>query len=256
MSQPAIWGAFTSGPANPTDYSARINDSLNALLSANSGSSAPSYKVLGTYWADTSVAGVITLKMWDGGAWRTIFAVATATGALTFVSDPWAFQPIGVPVAVLDNLSGVSAPPTNLAYRYVKLTAGLTGSGSYNNGILTSETVSGSAPLVSATAVINLSSSPLNGQTVRLINTERRFLRAYDAAGTVMDDAFQGHRMNNLDGTFWVNKVGGTAGSTGYNLGATNTTGDPVTDGTNGTPRTANETRGKFIGATYFMRIL
>lgn len=168
----------------------------------------------------------------------------------------WALQPIGVPIALSTHIAGVVEPPTDQAYRYIKLTAGLTGAGQYNNGVLTSESVSGTAPLVLATAVISLSGSPLNGQTVDLINTERRFLRAYDTAGTKMMDAFQGHRMNNLDGAFWINKAGGVVGGgSSYNLGGTNTTGDPVTDGTNGTPRIANETRGKFIGETYYMRI-
>lgn len=177
----------------------------------------------------------------------------TETDALLAAS--WAFQPIGVPIPLSTHLAGVAEPPTNQAYRYIKLTAGLTGAGQYNNGVLGSESVSGTAPLVLATAVITLAGSPLNGQTVDLINTERRFLRAYDTAGTKMNDAFQGHRMNNLDGAFWLQKVGGTFGGTGYNAGTTNTTGDPVTDGTNGTPRVANETRGKFIGETYYMRI-
>lgn len=92
-------------------------------------------------------------------------------------ADPWAMQPIGSLIAANSGVTGFSAPPKDKAYRYILLTAGQTGSGAYNNGILTSETVSGSAPNVSATAVISLSGSPLNGSTVRLLNTERRFIR-------------------------------------------------------------------------------
>lgn len=160
----------------------------------------------------------------------------------------WATQPVGVPIPVWTHIAGVVAPPTNdPAYRYIRLTA----SDSYNTGVLTSESVSGSAPLVQATAVISDASSPLNGQTVRLINTERRVIRA-GSSGTVEADALQGHRHQvTLESTATAG-----AGSTGGNTGSiVKTSGDPVSDGTNGTPRTANETRPKNIGADYYMRI-
>ena len=175
--------------------------------------------------------------------------------ALEAAADPWAVQPIGVPIPVFGHIPGVSYPPTNKGYRYVNLTAGLTGSGGYNQGILTNETVSGSAPLITATAEIDLPSSPMHGGTINLINTERRFIRAVETAGQVQDDAFQGH---------WHVLV---MGLNGQNGGLTDDTGligssrndrvrGAVTDGTNGTPRVANETRPRNIGATYFMRIL
>ena len=144
-------------------------------------------------------------------------------------------------------------PPTDdPAYRYIKLTA----SDSYNSGVLTSESVSGSAPLVIATAVISDAGSPLNGQTVQLINTERRVLRA-GSSGTVQADAFQGHFHNPLTAaaSFFVLAAGGGASTGGSGRNNDATTGGPVTDGTNGTPRTANETRSKNIGADYYMRI-
>ena len=166
--------------------------------------------------------------------------------------DPWAMSPVGSLVALWDHLASVSAPPTDRAYRWVKLTA----SDSYNAGVLISESVTGSAPLITATAVINDAGSPLNGRTVDLINTERRFLRA-GSSGTKQDDAFQGH---------WHDAVGSGGGSTyTYNGALSNT--DSVrntissavraaaSDGTNGTPRTANETRARNIGVTYYMRI-
>src|SRR5690606_3755536 len=88
--------------------------------------------------------------------------------------------PVGVPIPVADDLLASLAPPnSNAAYRYVKLSAG----DAYNTGILTGETVSGSAPNITATAVVSLTGSPLDGKTLTLINTERRFLRA-GAAGT------------------------------------------------------------------------
>ncbi|MDH6231052.1 hypothetical protein M2281_001624 [Mesorhizobium soli] len=197
--------------------------------------------------------------------WANLKAViASATMTMTnktFVdpiivgADPWASRPIGEPVAVLSSIAGVSAPPKDKSYRYVLLTAGQTGVGAYNEGILTGEIVTGSAPLVVATAVVNLAGSPINGQTIQLINTERRFLRA-GSAGTIETDAFQGHwHTLNTD-----NGLQGGSGTTYYGKATSNNTAnsgvlDPRTDGVNGAPRTANETRSKNIGVTYYMRI-
>jgi len=165
--------------------------------------------------------------------------------------DPWAMQPIGVPIPVFGHISGVSAPPRNKGYRYVNLTAGQTGPGQYNEGILTNETVSGSAPLINATAVINLPASPMHGQTIHLINTERRFIRA-GSAGTVQDDAIQEHRHPSASGNDWVGIANGSA-SLNYQSGGNNNRAEQM--GT-GDGRMSNETRPRNIGATYFMRIL
>jgi hypothetical protein len=160
--------------------------------------------------------------------------------------DPWLMQPIGVPIPVYDQMVGVSAPPTTAAYRYIKLTA----ADAYNAGVLTSESVTGSAPLVLATAVISLAGSPLNGLSVNLINTERRVLRA-GSSGAIEADAFQGHQFviayTNLNYA-----LGGYPGL--YNTGQSAVSAI-TSDGTNGTPRIANETRSKNIGATYYMRV-
>lgn len=275
MSQPANWGVPQSGPQTPNTMASRMQGSLDALLSDNSGASVPAYKVAGTRWADTSVSGFITVKQWDGTAWRSLYVVEISTGIVTHLGDAysasqidalmnvgWGFMPIGLWLPLADHLTGVAAPPTDKAYRFIKLTAGLTGIGAYNNGCLSSESVSGSAPQVSATAVVSLSGSPMNGQTVRLINTERRFVRGYDTPGQVMDDAFQGHRVKfGLGGTGDGNSLSNNSASTyalPWNSGSGSAQGSYWSldsDGSNGAPRTANETRGKFIGATYYMRI-
>ncbi|MCZ4330782.1 hypothetical protein [Castellaniella denitrificans] len=71
-----------------------------------------------------------------------------------------------------------SPPPTNdLRYRYILCTAGQTGVGGYNEGVLTGETVTGSSPNIVATAVVSLAGSPMDGQTIRLVNTTREFFR-------------------------------------------------------------------------------
>lgn len=180
--------------------------------------------------------------------------------AVANLTDAWALQPIGVPFGLWTHLAGVSTPPTdNPNYRYIKLTA----SDSYNTGVLTSESVSGSAPLVQATAVISDASSPMNGQTVHLINTERRVIRA-GSSGAVEQDALQ-----NIIGSTSLHGSLGVAASS-VQTGAFKKGASSLAGRANGTSeagattlefdaslvaRTANETRVKSIGADYYMRI-
>lgn len=121
------------------------------------------------------------------------FASATEFEAMgQKVDDPWALKVLGEFVYVDDGTDGLIAPPKNKAYRYVELTAGLTGAGAYNEGILTGETVSGSSPNITATAVVSLAGSPFNGKTIRLINTSREFLRP-GAPGTLQSSQNLSH---------------------------------------------------------------
>ena len=95
--------------------------------------------------------------------------------------------PIGGYVIVQTDLVGAAIPDGD---KHIKLEAGLTGTGEYNEGKLNNESVTGSAPLVEATAEIVDEESPMNGQVVHLLETERRFLRAGEA-GTVENDQMQ-----------------------------------------------------------------
>lgn len=180
-------------------------------------------------------------------------------GKLVLV-DYWAAQPIGVPIPVMDNITGVAAPPTNQSYRYVKLTA----SDGYNSGVLTSESVSGSAPDINATAQVNLPASPLHGRTIRLVNTERRFLRG-GSAGTTQGDAIR-----NITGDIrWASNRTPTATTGGTGVFADSGTSNGIISSGSGTERlsgvtfdastvvpTANENRPRNIGVTYYMRVL
>lgn len=187
--------------------------------------------------------GLATDVVYDGTDWVVLDPLPGVSG------DAWLYMPIGVPIPVFDHMAGVSIPSTSSAfYRYIKLTA----ADAFNAGVLISESVTGSVPLVLATAVISLSGSPVNGLTVSLINTERRALRA-GSAGTLENDQMQGHI--HTGGVAGASVDVASSGSPNrYSLTPT-TTGNPSTDGVNGTPRAGLETRSKNIGVTYYMRI-
>ena len=190
-----------------------------------------------------------TQEVLDG----SIFNKAVVPGTLEYkliTLDKWMMQPIGVPIPVFDNIAGVVLPSQSRSdYRYVKLSA----SDAYNNGILVSESITGTGALVQASAIINLDGSPLNGRSVQLINTERRSLRA-GASGTLENDQFQGHTFG--DGTNIMKAAPSGVSSGGEFLRLTAGGGLVVmSDGANGVPRSGSETRPKNIGVTYFMRI-
>ncbi len=86
MVQPANWGVPQTGPQTPNTMASRMQGSLDGVLSENSAAGAPAYKLLGTRWADISVSGQLSAKQWDGGAWRTIYSIDTATGLISYAS--------------------------------------------------------------------------------------------------------------------------------------------------------------------------
>lgn len=163
---------------------------------------------------------------------------------------------IGVPFPVFDHIPGCPIPDNSGAVKYIKLTAGEDGAGEYNEGLLTSEIVTGSAPDIVATAVIDYSQSPMNGQTISLINTERRIPRPGES-GTVQGDAIR-----NITGTVITNSslsgFTGVFGSGGNIDGGYSEPGagpDILSFDASLLVPTADENRMKNIGATYYMRI-
>jgi chemotaxis protein histidine kinase CheA len=85
--------------------------------------------------------------------------------------------------------------------------------------------------------------------TIPDLVTDGRFIRAKTASaamGAEQEDAFQGHR-HNTAGAMKV-AVGAVYNNSPRNEGGQGLdTGDPISDGTNGAPRTANETRPKNV---------
>lgn len=228
------------GYASPQRFNVKFNAAAASGGTLNiSGLGAKNlkqYDSSGAKVAAVIAAGQITDVVYDGTDLVVLDPLPSAA------SDIWLYQPIGVPIPLLDNITGVSAPSTSSPYyRYIKLTA----ADAYNTGVLTSESVTGSAPLVQATATIALSGSPVNGQSVRLINTEERVLRA-GVAGTILQDAIQDHTHASAANTSGVNGV--ASGGVGVATQGTVTGG--MTSG-----RNATETRAKSLGVTFYLRI-
>lgn len=76
------------------------------------------------------------------------------------------------------------------------------------------------------------------------------------AIGNMQADAFQGHRHSGNNLMAWIqNQYGDHVGGPNPQVdGPIGAVGDPTSDGSNGTPRTANETRPKNVALTYCMR--
>lgn len=172
----------------------------------------------------------------------------------------WFGVGIGHVIAVQAHRTGADIPPTdNPEFRFVKLTAG----DAYNAGALGDEVVSGSAPLIVANAEIILAESPLVGQRVNLVNTERRVWRG-GSSGVLQDDAIQ-----NITGSVASFYRASNAVTTGA-LGQATFGSTPATPGTvGGSPgdnatinfdasrivRTSTETRARNEGIEFYMRI-
>lgn len=197
---------------------------------------------------------------------------------LQFDSLPWLSKSIGEPFPLWDHLDSSVAPPTgDSRFTFIKLTAGESGAGGYNEGVLANESVSGSDPLVEATAEI--STGPLSGQTIHLINTEKSFLRAGESSGNIQFDQMQ--KVTGTVGPLWIRGSSGNRGEVinkGSLYDSTTSSGNP--NGDNDRPgngnyygarnidfdssqspdartssSTSGETRPKNVSATYYMRI-
>jgi hypothetical protein len=174
---------------------------------------------------------------------------------------------IGSYVMVQEDLLGATTPDPE---RYIKLEAGLTGVGGYNEGKLTNEVVTGSAPLVEATAEIADPESPLFGQVIHLLETEERFLRA-GQAGRVQNDQMQRVtgtagllrdgvvQSTNGEGALHFTRFDGPVAQSANTSGSANQTTLTFSSANSPNARvsstTDGETRAKNIGVSVYMRI-
>src|SRR5690606_34982418 len=117
------------------------NSALETIATDFAGPDDPA-ALAGPYmtWADTA-SGVLKRRNAAGSAWISIAPLLEETPSVALAR--WYGKAIGEPFFLWDHISGVAVPPTSVAgLRFVKLTA----SDAYNAGVLTGESVSGSAP--------------------------------------------------------------------------------------------------------------
>lgn len=248
--------AFTGVPTAPTASAGANNSQLAncafTWTAINTYATTVTLALAGKADKATNLPGYGILPATSAEVAAGVDNAKPVTAAALVGLDPWATQPIGVPIPLFDNIAPGSTPPRNKAYRYITLTAG----DGYNSGVLVSEAVAGVAPLVVATAVISLVDSPLNGKTVSLINTEQRVLRGSATPGVLLQDALQ-----NITGGLSVVSVNGATGAFTF----TNEGSASVFNGGNNrgavqfdasrVARTDIETRAKSVGVTYYLRI-
>lgn len=216
--------------------------------------------------SDAAPYPINAMVRYSDKVWRSLIGnnSSTPSEGLSWTESPvftydmvWRCKAIGEPFFLWDQISGVDAPPIdNPNFRFIKLTA----ADAYNAGVLTSETVSGTAPNLSATAVINLTDSPMNGMTVHLINTERRFIRPGNS-GALEDseNKLHGHpfRANYAaQSSAATNTTGGfpvVLGGASTQMANTGSAGDAAGSQIGGSG--GNESRPRNIGANAYMRI-
>lgn len=207
--------------------------------------------------ASTGATLAVSNVQLQAGRVRTPFEDRPSEIESLVLNQPWHGKAIGEIFFIRDDMTGCPIPPrADPSCRFIKLTA----DDAYNSGVLTGETVSGSAPLVTATAVINYPNSPIHGRTVNLLNTERKFLRA-GSSGTNQNDALQnitgGIRLKNGASTLpsgaFAQAGAGNLSTPQYDAG--NLPSLQVSFDASRVARTDTETRSRNQGATAYMRI-
>ncbi len=129
--------------------------------------------------------------------------VDAAPTSATLVPYDTGYQFASIPIGM--EVAFDTPPPTNdPRFRFVKLTH----NDAYNTGLLTSQTLSGSAPELVSTAVISAAQSPINGQTIDMINTMGTFIRPGVTAGVRKSSQNKAHTHSEY-GAGQAEQVGG-----------------------------------------------
>lgn len=129
-------------------------------------------------------------------------ATTEPTG-LTIVPYDTGYQFSSIPIGM--EVAFDTPPPTNdPRFGFIKLTY----NDPYNVGVLTSQTLSGSAPELVSTAVISDTRSPINGQTIDMINTMGTFIRPGVTAGVRKSSQNKAHAHSEY-GAGQAEQVGG-----------------------------------------------
>jgi hypothetical protein len=172
-----------------------------------------------------------------------------------------------MPFPVFEHLSGCPIPSNDGAAKFIVLTANLSGSGDFNEGLLINEEITANppdatVPEIVATAEVMLEGSPLFGSVVPLINSMGVMVRPGELAGVMQGDAIRnitgnisfskGLESPSADGVFGANFS--NIGDSGHYTGNFPTNGNFDFDAARVVP-TASENRMANISAAYYMRI-
>jgi hypothetical protein len=111
--------------------------------------------------------------------------------------------------------------------------------------------------IFAGTVTVADADSPINGWVLPEMNVSGRVIRGGLSGGFGQLDAGQGHYHANLASIFNASAGAKSDPGAGASFGtfANNPIGSPITDGTNGTPRTADETRMRNVEQVFVMRI-
>lgn len=78
----APWIALDATVDDGVTLSEKLNASMPALYSNHAGNAIPLDPKQGQIWVDTAATPVLTIKQYDGAAWRDLWTVNVSTGAL------------------------------------------------------------------------------------------------------------------------------------------------------------------------------
>ena len=241
-------------------------------MAEHQASQAPKIMVLladGTFkaWEPTNLLDNF-LAYWDGTSWKignlaSLFPagdgvlVKNTLGTLSFVNGVAgeALQYVGTniefaPQSLSPVPTGLILPyaanaPIALPSGYLECDGSTVGQGTYANLFAVIGTTYDIVPPPSGQFTL----PDLRGYFIRGFGTNSDGT-ASAAFGVKQADAFQGHRHTSF--TVTGAAAFGTGSAAGYT--SASNTGDPVTDGTNGTPRTASETRPRNIAMRYLIK--
>jgi len=201
---------------------ADINDNLAALYSQSSGNTAPTVTVAFQPWVDTSSSPPVKkIRNGSNTAWIT-------EGIL----DPAGFSPSGIPTGQIIHVA-LSSAPTG----YLKANGAAVSRSTYAALFAAIGTTFGAGD---GSTTFNV--PDLRGEFVRGWD-DSRGVDSARSLGSAQTDAFQGHYH-----TLTVMNAGYTTGGGGVGPvvasgGSVPQVTGAITDGTNGIPRTATETR-------------
>ena len=204
-----------------------------------------------------NVGGVATVT---GNA--NVGGALNVTGAATFAGGVTATITGNVTGNITGNQSGGTASPSNFTGMVAAFAMNTPPTGWLEcNGAAVSRTT-----YAALFAALGTTFGAGDGSTTfNLPDSRGQFIRGWDhgagvdtgrSFGTTQTDAMQGHYHSPLSGqtTFWGDGTGQGRPTGSGGIFTNTSTGSPITDGTNGTPRTAAESRPKNIALMYCIK--